>query len=228
MSVQSSFGTSESPPGLHSEHRSPFPLLQGAAQGWRCHVLGPPRCSGDGDGQSQPQPCSTGPIERLRGGDISPAWMCPPPAAEQGVLGGSCPADSQQLVWCEQRFSDHLLAVGGAGSTPARGLPGGAVPTAGLCPPLQVSDLQDPRRSCRVPEGTQTKGCAAGIALALPCTLAPEEPVRALRAERPPHGTEGRAVGGPRAPGCHGWGFGRFLDTGSPQTRPWGTGLQHG
>lgn len=40
------------------------------------------------------------------------------PPGWAGVLGSSCPADSQQLVWCEQRFSDHLLAVGGAGSTP--------------------------------------------------------------------------------------------------------------
>lgn len=134
------------PPGPHSEHRSPFPLLQGAAQGRRCHVLGPPWCSGDGDRQNQPQPCSTGPIERLRGGDISPAWVCPPPAAEQGVLGSSCPADSQQLVWCEQRFSDHLLAVGGAGSTPARGLPGGGCPHGGAVSPTSSFGFAGPTK----------------------------------------------------------------------------------
>lgn len=40
------------------------------------------------------------------------------PSVWAGVVGSSCPADSQQLVWCEQQFSDHLLAVSGAGSTP--------------------------------------------------------------------------------------------------------------
>lgn len=140
--------------------------------------------------------------------------LCPPPAGRAGVPGGSCPADSQQLVWCEQRFSDHLLAVGGAGSTPPRHGPTGG---GGRTRPCPITSC------CRVP--SRAHAATAGICprhgvSPPPCTQALEEPVWALRP--PPAswgGQEGkgrREVSAPQRVRC-------FLDTRSPAVaRGWG------
>lgn len=114
-----------------------------------------------------------------------------------GVLGSSCPADSQQLVWCEQRFSDHLLAVGGAGSTApwhSRGTSSYSCPGAAdshwvWAAALELRGcLRSLKTNCCIPGRAHTAGSALPLLPPAfpPCTQALEEPVRALRAELPP------------------------------------------
>lgn len=172
MSVQSSFGTSESPPGLHSEHRSPFPLLQGAAQGWRCHVLGPPRCSGDGDGQSQPQPCSTGPIEWLRGGTSAQHGCVPPRQLSRGSWAAPAlrTVSSWSGVSSDSQITSWLWVVQGAPQL--GGCPGGLSPWRGCVPHFKF-------RICRTHEG------AAGFLRAPKQRAAPPASPSPCRAHKP-------------------------------------------
>lgn len=116
-----------------------------------------PRCCGDGDGLIL-EPTKQWHNVQARS---QPTLVCVHPPGQAGVPGGSCPADSQQLVWCEQRFSDHLLAVGGAGSTPPGHIP--ALPagwgTRSTHPPPAEGHVPTPapglwvRTGCRAAQG---------------------------------------------------------------------------
>lgn len=158
---------------------------------------------------------------------------CIPWPVGQALTGGSCPADSQQLVWGEQQFSDHLLAVGGARSTPPQCHP--SLPGGHSCP-------QYPHRrgTCPLPQGCGGShwGChlqgptsSHCVSVMVGAALAPPMPVHKLRRSRfgpcgqssPPCATSrvGRAGRGGREVGCQlaaaaggGW---RFLDSCSSQ-----------
>ncbi|XP_032927593.1 uncharacterized protein LOC117002519 [Catharus ustulatus] len=156
----------------------------------RCqaHVGGLQGRSGDVDESSLDPPCVV-----TQGPASPPGWA--------GVLGSSCPADSQQLVWCEQRFSDHLLAVGGAGSTPpwhAWGTCSHSCPGAADSHWLWAAELPEE------PQNELLHSWKSTCSRICPCPASPPAPPRCSPMHTSPGGTglgpAGRAPSTPSLP----------------------------